>query len=182
MLSIKIYHVCGKKNPSLKNFKEGGKILAWLIYCEMRGSVGFLKGLTWTLLKAINESTKSHSIQSNEHTIWIAVKLRTRAVTVCWNHVLSPFPLRQHHLKQILNLEVIFNIVILSYNRPDCLEIFVEFKTCFFCCCLFRYPFHSHSLQKFSVTTMSQNLMHRTCNSTRIHLGLTRCLHLCIEL
>lgn len=45
MLSIKIYHVCGK-NPSLKNFNEGGKTLAWLIYCEMRGSVGFLKGLT----------------------------------------------------------------------------------------------------------------------------------------
>lgn len=48
MLSIKIYHVCGK-NPSLKKFNEGGETLAWVSYCEVRGSVGFLQGLPWAV-------------------------------------------------------------------------------------------------------------------------------------
>lgn len=43
------------KKKSLKKFNEGGKTLAWVIYCEMRGSVGFLQGLPCMLLKAVSD-------------------------------------------------------------------------------------------------------------------------------
>lgn len=82
------------------------------------------------------------SEQWAQHLAWLAVrKLRTVAVAGCWNDVLSPFPLRQHRLKQNPKLRGIFNITVLSYNRPDWLEIFVQFKML----CSFGYPVPSHS-------------------------------------
>lgn len=53
------------KKTSLKNFSEGGRTLAWLIHCEMRGSDGILERPDLnTLLKAVSERHKDTEFQA----------------------------------------------------------------------------------------------------------------------
>lgn len=109
MLS-EICHVCGikttnqPKNPTTLHLKtsmtEENLLPDW--FTVKWGEV-------WYFRKAWAERHKSLwvkgiTMQLSEYwaqpLTWLALsKSRTRAVTGCWNHVLSPFPPSQHHLK-----------------------------------------------------------------------------------
>lgn len=178
MLSIKIYHVCGK-NSSLKKFNEGGKTLAWVIYCEMRGSVGFLPGWPCTLLKAVSDRHQGAAAsQRGAQRLTAALglpggKSRTLAVTGYWNlSVLSPFPLRQQHLKQNPKLRCLFSLAILSYTRPDWLEVLVQFKMLF----VHLDTLFSHVLLSRSSVTIRSKTSYTEFPTAHTPLGLTRCL------
>lgn len=178
MLSIKIYHVCGK-NSSLKKFNEGGKTLAWVIYCEMRGSVGFLPARPARCSRLSVPGTKElQHPQRGAPRLTAALglaggKSRTLAVTGCWNlSVLSPFPLRQQHLKQNPKLRCLFSLAILSYTRPDWLEVLVQFKMLF----VHLDTLFSHVLLSRSSVTIRSKTSYTELPTAHTPLGLTRCL------
>ena len=175
MLSIKIYHVCGEKKLHLKTSMREEKLLPGSFIVKWGGVWDFWKAWPERYRRLLGKGIKmQHSEQGAQHLTWAAVrKRRTRAVARRWNHVLSPFPLRQHHLKQNPNLSGIFNIAILSYNRPDWLEILVQFKMLFVD---LGTLFPHILLYRSSLSQHIQKQPHRASNSTHTPLGLTRCV------
>lgn len=100
-------------------------------------------------------------------------KSRTLAVTGCWNlSVLSPFPLRQQHLKQNPKLRCLFSLAILSYTRPDWLEVLVQFEMLF----VHLDTLFSHVLLSRSSVTIRSKTSYTELPTAHTPLGLTRCL------
>ena len=122
-----------ENTTSLKNFSEGGKKSCLVDLLWNEGECGIVERPDPSATTGRQRKiTVRHSKQRAQHLPWRAArKARPRAGAGCWAHVLSPFPLRQHHLQRQPKLKGTFNITVLSYNRPDCLESLVQFKMLF---------------------------------------------------
>lgn len=130
-----------EKNHHLKSSVREEKLLPGWFIVKWGGVWDFCKACPERCSRlSVTGMKLQHSQQGAQHltlrkTVGLGLaggKSRTLAVTGCWNlSVLSPLPLRQHHLKQNPKLRCIFSLAILSYTRPDWLEILVQFKMLF---------------------------------------------------